>query len=133
MATELWQVYYVVSCRHAKPVPKNKFVVIVGFDENQPLCMFINSKINNFIKNRPYLLDCQTTITQAKNPFLSYDSYVDCQEAFVFSDGELTDLRGTISEETIENIFSAVSVCDVIKGKHKAIILSAQTPSENSE
>lgn len=71
-----WDVFY-LFCKHTKPHPKNKFVVIVCF-ENIPMGFLINSQVNEFVKNRPSLLRCEVKILQQDHAFLSYDSYVDC-------------------------------------------------------
>lgn len=71
-------------CRHAKPNPKNKYVVIAYIDPT-PHGFFINSIINTFIKKRPYLLACEAKIISSQHNFLRYDSYVDCRDIFPFS------------------------------------------------
>jgi hypothetical protein len=90
-----WEVFYVKSCRHAKPNPKDKFVLI-AYTTPFPHGFFINSKINSYIANRYYLLPCEAIILSDQHSFLVHDSYVDCREIFPFGNGELTDSRGLV-------------------------------------
>jgi hypothetical protein len=56
-----WEIFHVTSCRHAKPNPKDKFVVIVYVNPS-PHGFFINSRINAFIAKKPNLLCCEASI-----------------------------------------------------------------------
>lgn len=42
-----WEVFHMLSCRHAKPVPKDKFIVI-AYVNPSPHGFFINSRILEF-------------------------------------------------------------------------------------
>lgn len=124
MAIHRWQVYYVRNCRHALPAPKNKFVVIACIDGGIPRGFFINSAVNTYIQARPYLFACEAHILVEEHPFLSHDSWVDCQNIFPFTVYELSDLRGTLSANAITSTRSAVEDCSVLKRRFKTIILA---------
>ncbi len=120
-----WEVFFLPNCRHAKPAPKPKLVIIV-YVTPTPHGFLINSGINRFIRNRPYLLPCEAAI-QAKqhSSFLPHDSYIDCREAFPFDVAELTQSRGKVSTDTQTAILEAVRRCPVLERIHKKRILSS--------
>lgn len=120
---ELWQVYH-LYCRHTKPLPKYKYVVIVC-TEPTPMGFLVNSKINQFIIERPKLLVCEVKIEPAQHSFLSHTSYVDCRDLFPFELAELTDLRGTIDSSVQPDILAGVSACPVLPAHHKQMIRAA--------
>jgi len=113
-----WSVFYIPLCRYAKPKPKNKFVVIF-YTYPAPHGFFINSKINNFIKNRPYLAKCEPVLNKLEHAFLSHNSFIDCRDAFMFHSDELTDFRGVLSIEAINDATEAILNCPVLSKKHK--------------
>ena len=118
---ERWQVYYLL-CRYTKPHPKDKYIVIACI-EPKILGFLINSRINPFITNRPYLLPCEVTIRTVTHPFLNHDSFVDCRDAFEFTEAELGIPLGMVDEPTRVGILEAVRVCPVIKRSAKRYIL----------
>ena len=126
MQPVLWHVYHVRNCRHTRPNPKDKFVVIVHIDSN-PRGFLINSQISNWLQNRPKLLVCQARIQAQDAPFLSHDSYVACHDLYEFFNDELTNSRGPIDLQTKNAILQAVKTCPTIEQKYKNIILT-QTP-----
>ncbi|HAG84685.1 MAG TPA: hypothetical protein DCL61_26925 [Cyanobacteria bacterium UBA12227] len=115
-----WEIFYVPSCRYAKPI-KDKFVVI-AYVNPSPHGFFINSRINKFISNRPYLLACEAQILANQHPFLKYDSYIDCREIFSFLESELTDTRGIMSSDAQAAVIEAVNSCRVLERIHKTRI-----------
>ena len=117
-----WEVFHMPSCRHAKPAPKDKFIVI-AYGNPSPHGFFINSRINNFIRNRPDLLSCEAEILASQHPFLRYDSYVDCREIFSFYEIELTNTRGILSPDAQQVVIEAVNYCPVLEQIHKTRIL----------
>jgi len=118
MMVSKWEIFYAKSCRYAKPNPKDKFVLIVYIDPS-PHGFFINSKINNYIANRDYLLSCEAIIFSTQHSFLVRDSYVDCREIFSFNNYELTDLRGLLSFDAQKSVLNAVASCPVLERIHK--------------
>ncbi|WP_204103219.1 MULTISPECIES: hypothetical protein [Spirulina sp. CCY15215] len=121
MNAKQWEVFFVPSCRYAKP-PKDKFIV-VAYINPCPHGFFINSKINKFIRNRPNLLSCEAQILVSQHTFLKYDSYVDCRDLFSFVDSDLTRSRGILSLDAQTAILSAVDACPVLEEHHKIKIL----------
>lgn len=120
-ALQQWQVYFLPNCRLAKPLPKDKFVVLACFDPN-PCGFFINTAINRYIQQRPQLLPCEVLLQVSRHPFLQYDSWLDCMELLSLQSTELTDLRGRIDPATIQDILSAVRSCPVLRPRFKQLI-----------
>ncbi|HAN75972.1 MAG TPA: hypothetical protein DCQ51_00590 [Planktothrix sp. UBA8407] len=117
-----WEIFYVQSCRHTKPSPKDKLVLVAYIDPS-PYGFLINSKINNYIQNRDYLLCCEAEIIAIEHDFLDYNSYVDCREAFPFNAGELISSRGFLSAAGQAEVIKAVGLCPVLERIHKNRIL----------
>ena len=117
-----WEIFYVQSCRHTKPNPKDKFVLIAYIDPS-PYGFLINSKVNRYLENRPYLLCCEAEIIAFEHEFLKYNSYVDCTAAFSFNDGELVNSRGFLSAAGQAEVIKAVGLCPVLERIHKKRIL----------
>lgn len=126
----LWHIYHVKNCRHAKPEPKDKFVVIVCRDV-QAMGFFINTEINSYIKNRPELLACQVVIEASDHKCLDWKSYVDCRKLFPFEDAELS-IRNSVIKQTREAIKSAVNISETLVERHKKLILGEPKPSPKS-
>jgi len=123
-SAQLWQVYHVTNCRHTSP-PKDKFVVIVHIDGNA-LGVFINTRISSWIQARPNLIVCETTISAAEHPFLNYDSWVDCQDLYPYTDAELVSGRGIVSETAKCSILNAIHLCPKLERKYKNAILARE-------
>ena len=119
---DIWHIYHVDSCRHTRPTPKPKFVVIVCADSKR-MGFLINSKVHSYIKKRPSLLACQAVIEVLNHRCLNYDSYVDCVDLYEFEDAELIDDRGVISEQAKAEIKRAVANSKTIEGRYKKLIL----------
>jgi len=118
----MWCIYHVKKSRHTKPIPKDKFVIIVCIDTN-PWGFFINTGINQFIQKRPELLACQVSIKAASHECLDYDSYVDCTDLLPFEDTELTDIKDKVDQQTQSEIKKAVAKSKTLVVRHKKIIL----------
>jgi len=118
---ERWQVYFIVNCRHAKPLPKDKYVVVACFDPN-PCGFFINSRVNPFIQNQPALAACEAPLSATDHPFLSHNSWLDCRDILSFRADELSDLRGVISPHVIPTVVSIVQACPVLRNRFKKLI-----------
>ena len=127
-APELWDVYLVSKTRYTDP-PKDKFVVIITLEPQVYGCL-INSRINRFVLDRPHLLPCMVLITESENPFLSYDSFLDVREVFMFSPWELSDYRGRLSPLTIDIVLKGVADCPVLKDYYK-LLICGDTPSDD--
>jgi len=128
---EIWHLYHVQNCRHARPVPKDKYVAIVCRDL-EPMGFLINSVIHRYIKNRPELYICQAFIEKANHKCLSRNSYVDCIDLYKFKDVELTEDYGSISKRAVARIKRAVSNSKTIEKRYKKLILGKPKSSPKS-
>lgn len=117
-----WEVFHLIACRHAKPQPKNKFL-LVAYTSPSPHGFFINSSINRFIRNRPHLLPCEAEIFAHEHHFLNHDSFVDCRDIFDLRLQELTSSRGHLSPRGTHAVIAAVRACPVLERFHKQRIL----------
>lgn len=120
---QIWHIYHVESCRHARPAPKSKFVAIVCYHSNF-MGFLINTRIHPFIKRRPDLLACQAVIDVANHKFLDCDSYADCIELYEFEKSELNNHRGIIGSKAKKAIKLAVSKSKTIAPYFKNLIIS---------
>ena len=120
----IWHIYHVKNCRHAKPKPKNKFVVIVHKDP-MPWGFLINTGIRPFVQKQPDLLVCQVSINATDYQFLDHNSYVDCTELYLFDDTELLDAKGPVNQQTKAEIKKAVAVSKTIIKRHQKLILAS--------
>lgn len=118
---QIWHVYHVAECRHAKPTPKPKFVVIVCRD-SKFMGFLINTNIHLYIQKRPELLSCQAVIDKANHNFLNYDSYVDCVDLYEFEDAELISPRGIVATKVKKDILRAVAGARTIEPYYKRLI-----------
>jgi hypothetical protein len=77
-------------------IDHEKYMVVVGMTElGTFICaVFINSEIHKFIiHKRPHLIPLHVKITQNKNQFLKYDSFVGCDDYKKLSIQNLQDLH----------------------------------------
>ena len=120
-----WKFYFVRNCRHAKPKPKSKRIVIAyREDDSHYWGFFVNSDIHPFIKNNPKLLPCQVLIKQADYPaILDHDSYVDCTVIHPFAEIQLED-PAFLKTATKDNIQKVVAQSTILEEKHIKRILS---------
>jgi hypothetical protein len=119
----IWHIYYVDNCRHTRPFPKSKFVVIVCHDSNKFMGFLINTRIHPYIQKRPNLLACQAIIDVANHDFLNVDSYVDCIELYEFEKHELKNHRGAVGLKAKEAIKLAVDKSKTITPYYKRLII----------
>ena len=116
-----WHVYFVTQCRHAKPQPKDKFVVIMCID-SAPCGFFVNSKINQYIYQNSYLLPCEVQLLAVNHNFLAYDSWLDCRDIYYFHTAELIHYRGVIHQSARRDILDGVKNCKVLAKRYKKLI-----------
>lgn len=121
-----WEVFYIPNCRHAKPQPKSKFIVIAYINPS-PHGFFINSEILNYIRNRPALIECEAPILARHHSFLHHDSYVDCTQIYPYTLAELTDSKGLLNDSAQQTVITAVTKCTVLARIHKKRILGNQS------
>ena len=118
-----------LRCGHCTP-PKNKYFVVVSIDPD-PILLFINSKLNDFVKNNSNLYPYHTSIKESEHAFLKYDSWVDCCDPCIeFSfDGIEQDIKyggeycGVLSNTAAKIIFEGVQKNPLLKRKIKIKIL----------
>ncbi|EME8859694.1 hypothetical protein WAA39_002332 [Enterobacter mori] len=111
---------------------KLKFLVVVCC--NPLLVLVVNSKIHQFILDRPHLLECQVDLPLDDHDFLKHDSHVDCVEAHqAFSLNEVKDaiaadygavLKGRVLDVYMREIYIAVEKSKGIPLRHKKKILA---------
>lgn len=120
----IWNIYHIENCRHTRPAPKSKFVVIVCSSDSKFRGFLINTRIHPYIKARPELLVCQALIDVASHSFLNSDSYVNCNELFEFERRELNDPRGAVGLKARKAIKLAVAKSKTIPPFYKKLILT---------
>jgi len=81
--------------------PKEKFVVIIGVDNDKAVVghLFINSKINIKIAFSPELRSMHLSLSQDQYSFLKHDSYLDCSN--------IQEIDKNMFERIINNNLSA--------------------------
>lgn len=122
---QLWHVYFVPKCPYTTPI-KDKFVLIACYDKDA-MGFLINSKISNWLQNRPPRLVCEAPILAAEHSFLKHDSWVDCQSIFPFYSWDLNRQYGEISAKAKMSVMTAIHACPVLARKYKRIILQNES------
>lgn len=120
-----------LRCGHCIP-PKNKYFVVVSI-EPSPILLFVNSKLNDYVKNNPSLYPYHTSIKQSEHTFLKYDSWVNCCDPCIeFNlDNIEQDMKyggklcGVLSNIATNSIFEGVKNNPLLKRKIKARILKS--------
>lgn len=119
-------------CPFTEP-PKEKCAILLRLG-NPTLLFLINSRIHDYIANRPDLAACQLLIAQSDYGFLAHDSYIDCSNAIDdFSDkdvldqiiGDISRVKGTLNPRTIQDVKRIVRQARTISAFHARIILSS--------
>jgi len=108
-------------CSFTNP-PKNKFFVIAS---TRPLVLLfiVNSEVNDFIKNRLVLFDCQIHLIAKDYSFLDHDSYLACHEIINhFTDEQVraqivkdfSRHKGKITQQTRDDIINVLNKSQVL-------------------
>lgn len=89
------------------------------------MAFLINSEIHKLIQKSPELLAGQAKLLQSQHSssWMHWDSYVDCNELFEFTDAELTLHRDAVSADGIKEIKRAVSDSILLERELKVLIL----------
>lgn len=109
-------------CPATKP-PKHKYQLIYSVEPL--LVLLINSKINEFILKKPYLLSCQVTLKSADYEFLDKDSHLNCVEAHECYD--ISDMRGKIVANYSTMYMGEIlpnSARDVIAAVNESVVMA---------
>ncbi|MDX7993206.1 hypothetical protein [Xenorhabdus littoralis] len=119
-----------MKCNFTTP-PKMKYLLVASC-EPKFLVLVINSEINNFIRCREELLQCQVDIPAVDHPFLCHDSFVNCVDtyaAFNLSDikSQIIDsyaeiYKGRLRDYCIRNVIEAVSESPSMEPRHMKMI-----------
>lgn len=120
-----------LHCDFTTP-PKDKFLVLVAV-EPEPLFFAINSTVNEFIRRRDYLMQCQVEIGHEDHSFLRHHSFVNCTEAHKIAlrevyeqlERDIRRLKDVVSPRVHEQIVAAVKFAKTLIAKQKTEILSA--------
>jgi hypothetical protein len=122
---EAGQVFFLPFCRHAKPAPKDKLVLLTCVKPT-PLGLFINSRISPFVRKQPHLMQCHVLLEASQHDFLEHDSYVGCTATnlYMYSVDELVNYRGIISHPAREQIIAALKFSTDIEPLYKTAMLS---------
>jgi|SRR5699024_3308131 len=122
MNGDSWKVYYVLNCRHTTP-PKNKYVITFKHSNEVYLGIFINSSITDFARRSNHIRPCIVEILEETNPYLHYDSYVNCSSVYRYTIDELVQHVGYVSEDAQMEVKKAITQCPSMKLKWKTSIL----------
>jgi len=119
-------------CPFTQP-PKEKYALLLSLGD-PTLLFLINSRIHDYIANRPDLAACQLLIAQSDYEFLAHDSYIDCSRVRDdLSHKDVLDqiiahpsrLKGTLNPTTIQDVQCIVRHARTISPFLKRIILSS--------
>jgi len=118
-----------LHCKFTVP-PKEKFVVVAAVVPS-PLFFVINSKVNDYIRKRDWLMQCQVEIRHEEHSFLNHRSFIDCtqvyqiplSEVYAQIEREITRLKDEIRPEVRHQIIAAVKFSKTLSAKHKTDIL----------
>lgn len=122
---------FVFFCNFTEP-HKEKYLVIAGKRDDLFYVFVINSKINDFIRTRPALLEAQAPLSSGTYTFLPHDSYIDCSKVYILSEDEIHEqlierfqrVLGNLSQDTLENIINVVGRSKTLSPVEKKIIIS---------
>lgn len=114
---------------------KNKYVILAHVG-SETLCFIINSEINSYLKNRPWLAKCQIElkVTKKQYSFLKHNSIASCHEVidhFSFEDiynqvkDDLSLIKGELNQKSIKDILNVVNKTKTISKAHKDLIISS--------
>lgn len=114
-------------------ITKEKCLVLVADDDPEYLTFIVNSEINPFISNQPYLLQCQVAIDAASHDFLDHDSHIACHEVLPMKREEVIKalmadpaaIKGEVSSDVRSQMLAAVKFAKTIATDKKNRIIAA--------
>lgn len=112
--------------------PKDKFLVLAAV-EPELLLFVVNSQVNEFIRRRDHLMQCQVEIGHEEHQFLNRHSFIDCTMAHDIAlrdiyeqlEADINRLKGEITQSVREQIVAAVKFAKTLSAKQRTGILSA--------
>ena len=113
--------------------PKDKYLVLVHQDA-QPLLFVINSRVSEFIRAQPDLLQSQIPLKVSDYAFLDHDSFLNCGEVIIEFDEagirqqveeQVGRLRGELNATTKADIIRVVKVAKTLSPNDKRLIIEA--------
>lgn len=99
-------------------IDHGKFFAIIGENENKIVgAFFVNSKINDFIKTKPKLMQLQYCLSSKDYGFLNYDSYLCCSDLVKIDKETLlqslsagrSEIKGSLLKEDLKNILNNIN------------------------
>lgn len=107
--------------------PKNKFIFVLGMNKDKAVCatFLVNSSINLNVNNNAELVKFNIKLSAVEYPFLSYDSYLDCN---FLTTKDLTEINSIVAKRPTAKVYSLsddkiqffkdiISQCPIHKGK----------------
>jgi len=116
-----WDILWVENCRHTKPLPKDKFVVVISTDPI--LGFFINSNPPRNLDPDSKAANCYAGIseTDTEPRFFSHSGVVGCDQLFEYERGELpaSARRGVLAPSARQRVRDSAQKCPRLKRAHK--------------
>jgi len=112
---------------------KDKYLVLVHQDA-EPLLFVINSRVSEFIRSQPDLLQSQIPLKVSDYAFLDHDSFLKCgqvitefHEAAIRQqvEAQVGRLRGELNATTKADIIGVVQVAKTLSPNEKRLIIEA--------
>jgi len=112
---------------------KDKYLVLVHQDA-EPLLFVINSRVSEFIRSQPDLLQSQIPLKVSDYAFLDHDSFLNCGQVITEFDeagirqqveAQVGRLRGELNATTKADIIGVVQVAKTLSPNEKRLIIEA--------
>lgn len=118
--------------------PHDKFTLVLSVSP-KAYFVFINSRISDFIRGKPDLLQAQVTIDAGSHRFLEYDSYLNCSEVFYQGEPEMERIRvqlrndpsrhkGMCSTEVLNKVLAALNEAPTVSGRIRKAAQESLSP-----
>lgn len=117
-----WKVYLVENC---PIIEKAKFLIVFEFPDGFR-GFLINSKHHKLLQKN-FNKVCVVSIKADSNPYLEYDSFVDCSKMIPLEIHHLYLHKGDVCEETKANIINSILACPVLEQRHKTHLLKVHS------
>lgn len=120
-----------IHCDFVTP-PHEKYLLLLGSDNEDFLLFIINSRINQFTAENEMIFNAQVEIHKIPHyHYLDHTSYINCwkverrpiEEVRRKVAENINRIKGEISSEDREKVISCVQASDNISPRHKSIII----------